>query len=81
MKNEIKTNDFYCKKCKRTFRAFYIIASNDNTPVVQNFAMKCHHCCNRVVMLKDYNEGKIKENMKQDKFYLLLQLEIVEYHI
>ena len=69
MNNEIKTIDFYCKKCKRTFRAFHIITGNDNTPVMKNFAMKCHHC-NRVVMLKNYNEGKIKENMKQDKFYL-----------
>ena len=69
MNKGIKTIDFYCKKCKRTFRAFHIITNNDSTPVMQNFAMKCHHC-NRVVMLKNYTEGKIKENMKQDKFYL-----------
>lgn len=69
MNNGIKTIEFYCNKCKRTFRAFHIITGNENAPVMLNFAMKCHHC-NRVVTLKNYTEGQVVEKTKQSKFYL-----------
>ena len=69
MNNRLETIDFYCGKCKRTFRAYHVITGNDNTPVMPNFAMKCHHC-NRVVMLKNYTEGQAKAHTKQEKFYL-----------
>lgn len=61
--------DFYCKRCKKSFKAFHVITGNDGTPVMSNFGMKCHHCA-RVVVMKKYTERDILEKLQDGKFFL-----------
>ncbi|HPF29566.1 MAG TPA: hypothetical protein PLZ77_05590 [Lachnospiraceae bacterium] len=68
-REEIKKIDFYCKICKRTFKAFHMITGEDNTPVMENFGMSCHHCT-RVVTLKKKTERELLEQSKNGIFYV-----------
>ena len=54
--------DFYCKKCKKSMRISYALTGDDNAPAMNGIIIKCHtHKCTRVVTLKSFTEGQIKE--------------------
>ena len=54
--------DFYCKKCKKSMRISYALTGDDNVPAMNGIIIKCHtHKCTRVVTLKNFTEGQIKE--------------------
>lgn len=68
-REQIKKIDFYCKICKRTFKAFHMITGDDNEPVMKNFGMSCHHCT-RVITLKKKTEREILEQAKNGIYYV-----------
>ena len=68
-REQIKKIDFYCKNCKKSFKAFHVITGKDDTPVMENFGMSCHHC-NRVLTMKRQTEGHIVKNAKNAIFYV-----------
>ena len=41
----------FCKRCKKSLRIGYIVSGNDDTPVLANIQIACHHC-KRVMYLK-----------------------------
>lgn len=52
--------DFYCKKCKKSLKAGHLLTGCNDTPVLPNTFMKCHHC-KRVIILKKWTEGMLIE--------------------
>ena len=62
VKSQLQAIDFYCKKCKKSMRISYALTGDDNTPAMNGIIIKCHtHKCTRVVTLKNFTEGQIKE--------------------
>lgn len=59
----------FCKRCKKSLRIGYLVSGNDDTPVLANIQIACHHC-KRVMYLKKYTEKLLKENSVDGKFYL-----------
>ena len=54
--------DFYCKKCRKSMRISYALTGDDNASAMNGIIIKCHtHKCTRVVTLKNFTEGQIKE--------------------
>ena len=63
---KIKQIDFYCRKCKKSMKMTYELSGEDETPVFNGMVMRCHtNKCKRVMMLKNYTEGKIKRHMDE----------------
>ena len=61
---EIKQIDFYCRKCRKSMKMSYELSGEDETPVLNGMVMRCHtNKCKKVMMLKNYTEGKIKRHM------------------
>lgn len=53
---------FFCKKCKKSMRISYFVSGDDMAPAMNGIMIKCNtRKCNRVVTLKNFTEGKIKE--------------------
>lgn len=64
VKSQLQAIDFYCKKCKKSMRISYALTGDDNAPAMNGIIIKCHtHKCTRVVTLKNFTEGQIKERM------------------
>ena len=62
VKSQLQAIDFYCKKCKKSMRISYALTGDDNAPAMNGIIIKCHtHKCTRVVTLKNFTEGQIKE--------------------
>ena len=62
VKSQLQAIDFYCKKCKKSMRISYALTGDDNAPAMNGIIIKCHtHKCTRVVTLKSFTEGQIKE--------------------
>ena len=64
--SEVKTCmqeiNFFCKKCKKSLKMSYKLSGNDNTPALNGIMVRCHtNKCTRVVTLKNFTEGQIKE--------------------
>ena len=54
--------DCYCKKCRKSMRISCALTGDDNAPVMNGTIIRCHtHKYTRVVTLKNFTEGKIKE--------------------
>jgi hypothetical protein len=54
--------DFYCRKCKKSMRMSYYLCGDDDSPAMNGIAVRCQtHKCTRVVTLKNFTEGQIKE--------------------
>ena len=54
--------DFYCKKCRKSMRIAYALTGDRTAPAMNGIMIKCHtHKCTRVVTLKNFTEGQIKE--------------------
>ena len=66
---KIKTVDFYCKHCKKSFHAFHVVTGDDSTPVMANHGMKCIHCT-RVVILKKYTEKELMDHLENGVCYI-----------
>lgn len=64
--------DFYCKKCRKSMRISCALTGDDKAPVMNGIIIKCHtRKCTRVVTLKNFTEGQIKEKTDIDgKYYL-----------
>ena len=62
VKSQLQAIDFYCKKCKKSMQISYALTGDDNAPAMNGITIKCHtHKCTRVVTLKNFTEGQIKE--------------------
>ena len=62
VKSQLQAIDFYCKKCKKSMRISYALTGDDNASAMNGIIIKCHtHKCTRVVTLKNFTEGQIKE--------------------
>ena len=59
----------FCKRCKKSLRIGYLVSGNDDTPVLANIQIACHHC-KRVMYLKKYTEKLLRENSVGGKFYM-----------
>ena len=63
---EIKQIDLYCRNCRKSMKMTYVISGNDNAPVLNGMVMRCHtNKCKRVMILKNYTEGKIKSHIEE----------------
>ena len=55
--------DFYCKKCKKTMKMSYMVLGDKDAPVLKGMTIRCHtNKCTRVLMLKNFTEGRLIEN-------------------
>ena len=62
VKSQLQAIDFYCKKCKKSMRISYALTGDSPAPIMTGIIIKCHtHKCTRVVTLKNFTEGQIKE--------------------
>ena len=64
--SEVKTCmqeiDFYCRKCRKSLKMTYCLCGDDNAPAMRGIMIRCHtRKCTRVVTLKNFTEGQIKE--------------------
>ena len=64
--SEVKTCmqeiDFYCRKCRKSLKMTYCLCGDDNAPAMRGIMIRCHtKKCTRVVTLKNFTEGQIKE--------------------
>ena len=64
--------DFYCKKCKKSMKMSYMVSGDKDAPVLRGMIIRCHtNKCTRVLMLKNFTEGRLIENADANgKFYL-----------
>ena len=62
VKSQLQAIDFYCRKCRKSMRISYALTGDDNASAMNGIIIKCHtHKCTRVVTLKNFTEGQIKE--------------------
>ena len=62
VKSQLQAIDFYCKKCRKSMRISYALTGDEDTPAMNGIMIKCHtNKCTRVVTLKNFTEGQIKE--------------------
>ena len=55
--------DFYCKKCKKSMKMSYMVSGDKDALVLRGMAIRCHtNKCTRVLMLKNFTEGRLIEN-------------------
>lgn len=53
--------EFYCRKCRKSMKMSYALTGDNNAPVLAGITIRCHtNKCTRVIMLKNFTEGKIK---------------------
>ena len=54
--------EFYCKKCRKTMKMSYALIGDKDAPAMNGIIIRCHtRKCTRVVILKNFTEGKIKQ--------------------
>ena len=52
--------DLYCKKCKKSMKMSYMVSGEKDAPVLTGITIRCHtNKCTRVVMLKNFTEGRL----------------------
>ena len=55
--------DFYCKKCKKSMKMSYMVSGDKDALVLRGMTIRCHtNKCIRVLMLKNFTEGRLIEN-------------------
>lgn len=55
--------DFYCKKCKKSMKMSYMVSGDKDAPVLKGMTIRRHtNKCTRVLMLKNFTEGRLIEN-------------------
>lgn len=55
--------DFYCKKCKKSMKTSYMVSGDKDALVLRGMTIRCHtNKCTRVLMLKNFTEGRLIEN-------------------
>ena len=55
--------DFYCKKCKKSMNMSYMVSGDKDALVLRGMTIRCHtNKCTRVLMLKNFTEGRLIEN-------------------
>ena len=64
--SEVKTCmqeiDFYCRKCRKSLKMTYCLCGDNDAPAMHGIILRCHtRKCTRVVPLKNFTEGQIKE--------------------
>ena len=61
VKSRMQAINFYCKLCKKSMKLGYVLTGDDNNQVMNGVIIRCHtHKCNRVLILKNYTEDKIR---------------------
>ena len=55
-----------CKKCNKLMME-YFVCGDDSTVALQNIGIKCDSC-KRVMILKKYSEGMMKEHSENGTF-------------
>lgn len=64
--NKYKVIEIRCKKCNKLMME-YFMSGDDSAVVLQNIGIKCDRC-KRVMMLKKYSEGMMKEHSENGIF-------------
>ena len=64
--NKDKVIEIRCKKCNKLMMEYYM-SGDDSAVVLQNIGIKCDRC-KRVMILKKYSEGMMKEHTIQRTF-------------
>ena len=55
--------NFYCKKCKKSMKMSYMVSGDKDALVLRGMTIRCHtNKCTRVLMLKNFTEGRLIEN-------------------
>lgn len=60
--------NLYCRRCRRYLHVSYDVTGDPESPVLPNVVITCEHC-HRVLIFKNYREGRIVEH-KNDKFFI-----------
>lgn len=72
IKNELKTISFYCKKCGKSLKMEYALTGDDKAPLLSNMIIRCNtRKCTRVMIPKNFTEGKLLENADSQGRYFL----------
>lgn len=66
LKNEVKVIEIRCKKCNKLMMEYYP-CGDESSVALQNIGMKCSRC-KRVIILKKYSEGMMKEHSENGTF-------------
>lgn len=66
--NKENVIEIRCKKCNKLIME-YFMSGDDNAVVVQNIGIKCDRC-KRVMLLKKYSEGMMKDYSDNGAFRL-----------
>ena len=61
-----KVIEIICKKCNKLMME-YFMSGDDSAVVLQNIGIKCDRC-KRVMILKKYSEGMMKEHSENGIF-------------
>jgi len=61
-----KVIEIRCKKCNKLMMEYYM-SGDDSAVVLQNIGIKCDRC-KRVMILKKYSEGMMKEHSENGTF-------------
>lgn len=64
--NKDKVIEIRCKRCNKLMME-YFMGGDDSSVVLQNIGIKCDRC-KRVMILKKYSEGMIKEHSENGIF-------------
>ena len=64
--NRDKVIEIRCKKCNKLMME-YFMSGDDAAVVLQNIGIKCDRC-KRVMILKKYSEGMMKEHSENGIF-------------
>ena len=65
--DKVKVFEIRCKKCNKLMMEYYS-CGNDSIIALQNIGIKCGRC-KRVMIIKKYTEGMMKENIKENKIF------------
>lgn len=66
--NKENVIEIRCKKCNKLIME-YFMSGDDNAVVAQNIGIKCDRC-KRVMLLKKYSEGMMKDYSDNGAFRL-----------
>ena len=58
--------ELHCRECNMRLMD-YMVSGNDDNIVLQGIVIKCPRC-KRVMILKRYTEGMLKEHTKKGKY-------------
>ena len=61
--------ELYCKVCRKSFKTTYYVTGDDNSIVLENLSIKCHHHP-RVLRLKKYTEAMLKRDAVRGRVYM-----------